>query len=137
MRGNAAAIRWVAGDGTRAYHDPIRVPHAPPEGLRPKGSVNLRLFFRSERYSEVMDFDADQRLNAKMRRVLDEIVNEGGFRRELLNLGIDDVIAPDQAAKHTATTLRYKLQVVTILAPHVRARHESRWEDCDCACMTC
>ena len=76
-----------------------------PEGLRLKEGVNLRLFFGSERYSEDMDFDADQRLNAKMRRVLDGIVNESGFRRELLNLGIDDVIAPDQAAKHTATTL--------------------------------
>lgn len=30
----ASAIRWVAGDGTRAFHDPIRVPKAPKDGRR-------------------------------------------------------------------------------------------------------
>lgn len=30
----AAALIWRAGDGTEAAHDPIRVPHAPGEGLR-------------------------------------------------------------------------------------------------------
>ncbi|MCS7007624.1 MAG: helicase-related protein, partial [Gaiellaceae bacterium] len=30
----ASAMRWRAGDGTRAYHDPIRVPSAPEEGSR-------------------------------------------------------------------------------------------------------
>ncbi|MCC7018002.1 MAG: hypothetical protein IT564_12475, partial [Rhodospirillales bacterium] len=30
----AAMMRWVAGDGTRAYHDPIRVPSPPAEGGR-------------------------------------------------------------------------------------------------------
>ena len=28
----AAAIQWNAGDGTRAYHDPIRVPNIPESG---------------------------------------------------------------------------------------------------------
>jgi len=32
---NAAAIQWRHGDGTRAFHDPIRVPNAPTGGLRP------------------------------------------------------------------------------------------------------
>ncbi len=31
---NAACMTWVAGDGTRAFHDPIRVPHAPEGGGR-------------------------------------------------------------------------------------------------------
>ena len=30
----AAAMRWVAGDGTRAFHDPIRVPNQPEGGGR-------------------------------------------------------------------------------------------------------
>jgi ATP-dependent helicase YprA (DUF1998 family) len=30
----ASALRWVAGDGTRAFHDPIRVPNQPEEGCR-------------------------------------------------------------------------------------------------------
>jgi ATP-dependent helicase YprA (DUF1998 family) len=30
----AAAMRWVAGDGNRAFHDPIRVPNQPEEGGR-------------------------------------------------------------------------------------------------------
>lgn len=31
---NAAAMAWQAGDGTSAFHDPVRVPEAPKEGLR-------------------------------------------------------------------------------------------------------
>jgi ATP-dependent helicase YprA (DUF1998 family)/very-short-patch-repair endonuclease len=31
---SAAMLRWVAGDGTRAYHDPIRVPTPPANGGR-------------------------------------------------------------------------------------------------------
>ncbi len=31
---NASAMVWRAGDGTQGYHDPIRVPNAPEEGLR-------------------------------------------------------------------------------------------------------
>src|SRR5712692_9458756 len=30
----ASAMTWVAGDGTRAFHDPIRVPRASSEGRR-------------------------------------------------------------------------------------------------------
>jgi ATP-dependent helicase YprA (DUF1998 family)/very-short-patch-repair endonuclease len=30
----AAMMRWIAGDGTRAYHDPIRVPTPPEDGGR-------------------------------------------------------------------------------------------------------
>ena len=29
----SSAMRWHAGDGTQAFHDPIRVPKAPPQGL--------------------------------------------------------------------------------------------------------
>ncbi len=30
----AAGLRWVAGDGTKAFHDPIRVPSLPEDGGR-------------------------------------------------------------------------------------------------------
>jgi len=30
----ASALRWVPGDGTLAFHDPIRVPNQPEEGCR-------------------------------------------------------------------------------------------------------
>ncbi len=31
----ASALRWLAGDGTRAFHDPIRMPRQPKQGIRP------------------------------------------------------------------------------------------------------
>ncbi len=31
----ASGLRWVAGDGTQASHDPIRMPRQPKEGSRP------------------------------------------------------------------------------------------------------
>ena len=30
-----SALRWVGGDGSRAFHDPIRMPRQPREGIRP------------------------------------------------------------------------------------------------------
>ncbi|MFH1466560.1 MAG: DEAD/DEAH box helicase [Pseudomonadota bacterium] len=30
----AGLMVWRPGDGSRAYHDPVRIPNAPPEGLR-------------------------------------------------------------------------------------------------------
>ena len=32
---NAAGMRWCAGDGRRAYHDPVRMPREPKYGIRP------------------------------------------------------------------------------------------------------
>ncbi len=43
---NAAALIWRAGDGTRAFHDHIRVPKAPKEGLRT--NPFFKGFYRSE-----------------------------------------------------------------------------------------
>ena len=43
-----SAMRWLAGDGTRAFHDPIRVP-APPDGRRPHQPVLRRLLPRRRR----------------------------------------------------------------------------------------
>ncbi len=30
----ASCLRWIAGDGTKAFYDPIRVPNRPDEGMR-------------------------------------------------------------------------------------------------------
>ncbi len=32
---NASTMRWLPGDGTQAFHCPLRVPRAPERGLRP------------------------------------------------------------------------------------------------------
>jgi hypothetical protein len=31
----ASALIWVAGDGSKVFHDPIRVPQQPEEGSKP------------------------------------------------------------------------------------------------------
>lgn len=41
----ASAMRWVAGEGTRAFHDPIRVPKAPEAGGRT--NVFFREFYKT------------------------------------------------------------------------------------------
>jgi len=43
-RVNASAFVFRAGDGTRAFHDPIRVPSAPADGLR--ANPYFRTFYR-------------------------------------------------------------------------------------------
>lgn len=43
---NASALIWRAGDGTSAFHDHIRVPKAPEEGLRT--NPFFKDFYRSE-----------------------------------------------------------------------------------------
>ena len=45
----AAALIWKAGDGKRAFHDPIRIPREPKDGIRPNR------FFR-DYYETVADF---------------------------------------------------------------------------------
>ena len=69
-----------------------------PEGLRLKGGVNLRLFFGSVRYSEDMDLDADLRLQPRLVDQLQRIIVAPDYRKELLQLGIEDVsTAPSPA----------------------------------------
>ena len=43
---NASALIWRAGDGTKAFHDHIRVPRAPEEGLRT--NPFFKGFYRSD-----------------------------------------------------------------------------------------
>ena len=76
-----------------------------PEGLRLKGGVNLRLFFGSVRYSEDMDLDADLRLQPRLVDQLQRIIVAPDYRKELLQLGIEDVSTAPSPAKTTDTTL--------------------------------
>src|SRR5262249_50356163 len=53
---NASGFVWRAGDGTRAFHDPIRITNVPPEGLR------ANPFFRDFYQQDAADL---RRLRAK------------------------------------------------------------------------
>jgi len=85
-----------------------------PEHYSLKGGVNLRLFFKSVRYSEDMDIDVKTvSVNALVDAVL-EIVKQRAFRSGLQSFGIKEVILPDMAkAKQTVTTQRFKFHLLT------------------------
>ena len=79
-----------------------------------KGGVNLRFFFNSPRYSEDMDLDVIAGSVSTLKKNGYKILNDNGFRRKLQTFGIEEVIVNDPAkAKHTETTQRFKLQIVT------------------------
>lgn len=97
-----------------AFHCSVLRFLAPSEGraLRVKGGVNLRFFYGSERYSEDMDLDADPRLRQRLKPLLRKVLHAPELRRELLALGIRDLLLPAEPAKDTETVLRYKLRLV-------------------------
>lgn len=97
-----------------AFHFTLlrRLVEQVPEGLRLKGGVNLRLFFGSVRYSEDMDLDADLRLQTRIVEQLHRIIVAPDYRKQLLQLGIEDVSTAPSPAKTTDTTLRFKAAVV-------------------------
>lgn len=79
-----------------------------------KGGVNLRFFFKSPRYSEDMDLDALGGAVATLRKNGYAILDSQAFRRSLHTYGIADIIVNDpEKAKHTGTTQRFRLQLVT------------------------
>ena len=79
-----------------------------------KGGVNLRLFFRSIRYSEDMDIDvAELPVESVKKRVM-RILTSPSFRENLKTYGITEIKPPDMAAaKQTGTTQRFKVHIVT------------------------
>jgi len=79
-----------------------------------KGGVNLRLFFKSIRYSEDMDLDIKTLpVNSIKKRVL-RILNSPSFEANLKTYGIDEIIFPDmKTAKQTLTTQRFKMHLIT------------------------
>lgn len=79
-----------------------------------KGGVNLRFFFNSPRYSEDMDLDVLTGSVSTLKKNGYKILNDSGFRRTLQTFGIEEVIPNDPVkAKHTETTQRFKLKIIT------------------------
>ena len=79
-----------------------------------KGGINLRLFFKSFRYSEDMDIDIVGTQVEKVKKTVMEILATRGFTDSLKSFGIDSIVAPDLAkAKQTQTTQRFKIHLST------------------------
>ncbi|HAH30743.1 MAG TPA: hypothetical protein DCL44_00330 [Elusimicrobia bacterium] len=79
-----------------------------------KGGVNLRLFFKSIRYSEDMDIDVEELPVASVQKRIMRILNSPSFRENLKTYGIAEIKPPDMAAaKQTATTQRFKVHIVS------------------------
>ncbi len=79
-----------------------------------KGGVNLRLFFKSIRYSEDMDIDLTGVRVEKVKKTVMEILAVRGFADSLKSFGIEKVVPPDLAkAKQTETTQRFKIHLLT------------------------
>ena len=79
-----------------------------------KGGVNLRFFFNSPRYSEDMDIDVLQGNVSTLKKNGYKILNDESFKRKLKAYGIDDLLINDPSkAKHTDTTQRFRLRILT------------------------
>jgi len=77
-----------------------------------KGGVNLRLFFRSPRYSEDMDLDVHGASVDKVRDLVMAVLESRPFRDTLASYGIADIVPPDlRSAKQTETTQRFKIHL--------------------------
>ncbi len=79
-----------------------------------KGGVNLRLFFKSIRYSEDIDLDIQKVGVDKVKDVVMEILSARGFLDSLKSFGIERIVPPDIIkAKQTQTTQRFKVHLLT------------------------
>ena len=79
-----------------------------------KGGVNLRFFFHSPRYSEDMDLDALGGAVSTLRKNGYKILEDAAFRRTLRTFDIVDLEINDPGrAKHTQTTQRFRVRLVT------------------------
>lgn len=79
-----------------------------------KGGVNLRLFFKSARYSEDMDLDVIGIGVGELKELVMKILQAHSFRDSFYAFGIKDVIPPDmKVAKQTQTTQRFKVHLIT------------------------
>ena len=79
-----------------------------------KGGVNLRFFFSSPRYSEDMDLDVLAGSVSTLKKNGYRILDDQAFRRSLQLFGIVDIIVGDpDKSKHTDTTQRFSLNLVT------------------------
>lgn len=79
-----------------------------------KGGVNLRFFFHSPRYSEDMDLDVLGGGVSTLRKNGYKLLGDAAFRRTLRTYGITDIEVNDPGrAKHTQTTQRFRVRLVT------------------------
>ena len=79
-----------------------------------KGGANLRFFFGSPRYSEDMDIDVLGGSVATLKKNGYRVLEDRAFRRSLEALGVVEVEVNDpHRAKHTATTQRFQVGLVT------------------------
>lgn len=86
----------------------------PPRFWALKGGVNLRLFFKSVRYSEDMDIDVQGLPVASLQKRVLRILNSPSFSENLRTYGITGLTPPDMgAAKQTAVTQRFKVHILT------------------------
>jgi predicted nucleotidyltransferase component of viral defense system len=79
-----------------------------------KGGVNLRFFFKSIRYSEDMDIDVFQTSVSTLKKNGYKILRDQAFLRALKTYGVENIeISDPEKAKHTETTQRFRLRLVT------------------------
>jgi len=79
-----------------------------------KGGVNLRFFFNSPRYSQVMDLDVLGGSVATLKKNGYRILEDPAFARSLATFGIAELIINDPSkAKHSTTTQRFRARLVT------------------------
>lgn len=86
----------------------------PPGLWALKGGVNLRLFFRSVRYSEDMDLDVkDLPVESVKKRVM-RLLGSPSFSANLKTYGISALKLPAiDKSKQTSTTQRFKVHLLT------------------------
>ena len=90
-----------------------------------KGGVNLRFFFRSPRYSEDMDIDVVAGSVATLKKNGYKVLDDAALRRTLRTYGIVDVEVNDpDKAKHTDTTQRFRVQLVTAAGERLPSKVE-------------
>jgi predicted nucleotidyltransferase component of viral defense system len=79
-----------------------------------KGGVNLRFFFHSPRYSEDMDLDVLHGSTSTLKKNGYKLLDDAAFRRALRTYGVADLQVNDpDKAKHTETTQRFRVQLIT------------------------
>jgi predicted nucleotidyltransferase component of viral defense system len=79
-----------------------------------KGGVNLRLFYRSQRYSEDMDLDISNISVNVVREIILDIISSTAFISGLKPFGIEGIKVPDMSkAKQTQTMQRFKIHLFT------------------------
>lgn len=79
-----------------------------------KGGVNLRLFFKSIRYSEDIDLDVKIISIDRLKRHIMQLLSSPSFSKNLLTYGISEIRPPDiERSKQTSTTQRFKIHIIT------------------------